>query len=476
MAEQHPTNDMFDVLASIRRLVSEERTAPQRIEPVPPAAPEPAVAGVEAAAASVTETDAGARLTFARSESRFVLTPALRVADEGDEAQPADAPAADAPSAPPAPEEFIAPQAPHATLTDVPAPAPETPPEAPPGAHPEAAPAFTHATPSRLTQDLDALDQRAASLEETIAELEAAVADISSEFEPDGGEPVDIVAEYFPDEGEAPAPLLSDFADDTPEPQPSFAQLRDLPLSQGPLVFTRDPLPAESEALAEAQPGVVRPHGIMAGFDAMSSAPDDALDLPVTGEALIPAVLPPRAPQDEAAGWPERRGSPFGASARLDQTVGETVAEDAPEPEPEADEAPAPRSRLQILRPETADTTVTESLAPEPEGDEAEADAEDVAEADAEDVAEAEMARAPAETGRSALAAEPLAAATGAEDEPLPPLFDPLADADYDVDALRDIVAELVRDELRGALGERITRNIRALVRAEMKRILAEEA
>lgn len=473
MAEQHPTNDMFDVLASIRRLVSEERTAPRRIEPVPPAAPapaDPAEAAVEVAAASVTETDAGARLTFARSESRFVLTPALRVADEGGEAPPADAPAAETPAAPPAPEEFIAPQAPHAAT----APVSET----PSGAAPEMAPDFTHAAPSRLTQDLDALDQRAASLEETIAELEAAVADISSEFEPDGGEPVDIVSEYFPDDGEAPAPLLSDFAADdadTPAPQPSFAQLRDLPLSQGPLVFTRDPSPAETEALAEAQPGVVRPHGIMAGFDAMSSAPDDALDLPVTGEALIPAVLPPRAPQDEAAGWPERRGSPFGANARLDKTADQTVDEPALEPDAEPDEAPAPRSRLQILRPQTVDTTVTERLAPEPDEDVAEADAEPEAEADAEDLAEAEMPRAPAEPDRSALAAEPLAAATGAEDEPLPPLFDPLADADYDVDALRDIVAELVRDELRGALGERITRNIRALVRAEMKRILAEE-
>jgi hypothetical protein len=467
MAEQHPTNDMFDVLASIRRLVSEERTAPQRIEPLPPTAPvstapAPAVAAVEVAAASVSETDAGARLTFARSESRFVLTPALRVADEDGAVQPAAAPAAEAQSAPPAPEEFIAPQAPHAATAPVSETAAET------------ASDFTHAAPSRLTQDLDALDQRAASLEETIAELEAAVADISSEFEPDGGELVDIVAEYFPDEGEAPAPLLSDFAPDAdenaPEPHPSFAQVRDLPLSQGPLVFTRDPSPAETEALAEAQPSVVRPHGIMAGFDAMSSAPDDALDLPVTGEALIPAVLPPRAPQDEAAGWPERRGSPFGGNARLEKTVHQTVDEDAPEPE--ADEAPAPRSRLQILRPEMAETAVTESLTPELEEDVSEPDSE----LEAGDLAEPEMARVPAEPDRSALAAEPLAAATGAEDEPLPPLFDPLADADYDVDALRDIVAELVRDELRGALGERITRNIRALVRAEMKRILAEEA
>jgi len=42
-----------------------------------------------------------------------------------------------------------------------------------------------------------------------------------------------------------------------------------------------------------------------------------------------------------------------------------------------------------------------------------------------------------------------------------------------DEDALRDLVAELVREELRGQLGERITRSVRKLVRAEIQRALA---
>lgn len=37
---------------------------------------------------------------------------------------------------------------------------------------------------------------------------------------------------------------------------------------------------------------------------------------------------------------------------------------------------------------------------------------------------------------------------------------------------LRDLVAEVLRDELAGALGERITRNIRKLVRREIHRVL----
>ena len=40
---------------------------------------------------------------------------------------------------------------------------------------------------------------------------------------------------------------------------------------------------------------------------------------------------------------------------------------------------------------------------------------------------------------------------------------------------LRDLVGEIVREELRGALGERITRTVRKLVRAEIRRLLATE-
>jgi hypothetical protein len=41
-----------------------------------------------------------------------------------------------------------------------------------------------------------------------------------------------------------------------------------------------------------------------------------------------------------------------------------------------------------------------------------------------------------------------------------------------DEEALRDLVAEIVREELMGTLGERITRNVRKLVRREINRAL----
>lgn len=43
----------------------------------------------------------------------------------------------------------------------------------------------------------------------------------------------------------------------------------------------------------------------------------------------------------------------------------------------------------------------------------------------------------------------------------------------FDEEVLRDLVRDLIREELQGTLGERITRNIRKLVRAEVARALA---
>ncbi|MEM6339727.1 MAG: hypothetical protein AAF729_01150 [Pseudomonadota bacterium] len=44
-----------------------------------------------------------------------------------------------------------------------------------------------------------------------------------------------------------------------------------------------------------------------------------------------------------------------------------------------------------------------------------------------------------------------------------------------DEETLRDMVSEIVREELQGVLGERITRNVRKLVRREIHRALAAQ-
>jgi hypothetical protein len=50
------------------------------------------------------------------------------------------------------------------------------------------------------------------------------------------------------------------------------------------------------------------------------------------------------------------------------------------------------------------------------------------------------------------------------------------AEATYDEEFLRDLVRDLIREELAGGLGEKITRNVRKLVRAEIAQALAARA
>ena len=58
-------------------------------------------------------------------------------------------------------------------------------------------------------------------------------------------------------------------------------------------------------------------------------------------------------------------------------------------------------------------------------------------------------------------------------DGPKENAFTDLSDSlDFDEEALRELVAEVVRSELQGELGERITRNVRKLVRREIHRAL----
>jgi len=97
-----------------------------------------------------------------------------------------------------------------------------------------------------------------------------------------------------------------------------------------------------------------------------------------------------------------------------------------------------------------------------------------------EEAAEAAEMASSEDTAAEAIAAEPLAGAASAEtvaqtaftDAALETLGE-AADTYLDEDSLRDLVAGIVREELQGPLGERITRNVRKLVRREIHRALA---
>lgn len=93
---------------------------------------------------------------------------------------------------------------------------------------------------------------------------------------------------------------------------------------------------------------------------------------------------------------------------------------------------------------------------------------------DAEDDGETQSGRPQPAGPDTAPAADPAetvveAAFTGAALETLAET----GDSYLDEDGLRDLVASIVREELQGPLGERITRNVRKLVRREIHRALA---
>lgn len=103
------------------------------------------------------------------------------------------------------------------------------------------------------------------------------------------------------------------------------------------------------------------------------------------------------------------------------------------------------------------------------------------------DIAAAAMAEAPSDGEESAMAADPLDDAEAAEttdedavddlgDEPWSFTF-PEEDEDGILDeaTLREIIVDVVREELQGALGQRITRNVRKMVRREIRLALAAE-
>lgn len=83
----------------------------------------------------------------------------------------------------------------------------------------------------------------------------------------------------------------------------------------------------------------------------------------------------------------------------------------------------------------------------------------------------AEPAAAPTETRAEMVAqlAKEVEAAIGIGAAPRNPL------AEMDVESLRIMVVQIVREELAGELGEKITRNVRKLVRREINRVLASK-
>lgn len=280
----------------------------------------------------------------------------------------------------------------------------------------------------------------AQSLEDTIAELEAAVAGIGGEFEPDGSE---VAKGTLPD-----AALEDAFEDGFAVDEAAEAESAELaqPVTSGDLRSRSAPAAPERDEADDDTP------------EESVAASDDEPDHPVEA--------------DEAADMPA--GDEVATRAEPEDVTADLAADDdAERPEGSEDDrfeepaGPVPAfvhgGGLRSSRPvaETggmANGTVRRLT---------------LTAADAVPGGPARWERDDAPEAEPLIHAGPDAGADDDDaDDDAVGLFSAGDEAVIDMEMLRDLVAEIIREELQGPLGERITRNVRMLVRREINRAL----
>lgn len=310
----------------------------------------------------------------------------------------------------------------------------------------------------------------AVSLEDTIAELEAAVAGIGGEFEPDGSEvvrarAVDAELEEAFEEG-----FAVDLAAEEEEDTLALAQ----PVTSGAVGAEALSFPAEADA-PDGLAGRTEPVGAVPAEPAMAAAAEAGAAETGTAEPGAAATGPdsvaePAVPEEAPWNGADADAMPAEPAPAFAHSVAAwrgAAAASRIEAAPIEAARPSALRRLTL----TAADAVTDGPAPWDRGD--------------APPAEPEAGHGKAEPGgagqsldaapglASALADEsPGSAPEGGEAEGEGSIFGPGEDGLIDMDMLRDIVAEIIREELQGPLGERITRNVRMLVRREINRAL----
>lgn len=416
MTDRKMSPEIEDVLASIRRLVSQDTIVPNP----PPAAiaeRQSAADAPRAVAASPDLRSTAALATPSKPQTAMMsapvaptLEPALPVAEEAD------------------------------PLVLTPALRVEEEPAAP------AMPPVRSAPQVLRRDDLGAELSR---LEDTIAELEAAVGEQAG-FEPEEGDRFVLQ----PDPG---------YVADVPEAG-FWAEAED-PLPEGWSVPGADIV----QIHAPSQPSAPLPHAAQAPTEPVEEPLWLATD--AEPEALAPDVLAPEVVQawdDLAApGWAVDDMAPVDSDA-IDEI-----------------RTPIPDEALVVSEAQVADPVLQEPEAPTDEDLPApEAVAEDVAADQVERPVVPDMSASPAQGGgshrlhlqdapASQQAFQSPAAVTEPEEDVS--LFAEGPEAAIDEEALRQLIAEIIRQELQGTLGERITRNVRRLVRQEIQRALSTQ-
>ena len=339
----------------------------------------------------------------------------------------------------------------------------------------------------------------AKSLEDRIAELEAAVSTRADEYEPDGSEdqaqhrPDRIVYTRPPSETEEaamrgatlrltqlavarsePKRDESEMRQDTDTPTVAFRHAARMRASVIPEVTPDEDEAPMAEDVAQPAPDKAEVHrfhnpdDMLERFEARMNG-DVSQPIPGPGHNGFSERLAPYAPEEEAEASDEA-GSlaslPAEAAEPVDglpvEPASGTVAEDAM---PEAAEVPFQGLARDVMLDE---------------------DNEDEAEGGSEPLDDADFEAALTEAVTTSLVSEPTVApdaeeqpsADAAEEMPVTAAAPAaamvsLTASAIDEETLRPIVAKLIREELQGELGERITRNVRKLVRREIMRAVS---
>ncbi|AMY70686.1 hypothetical protein [Frigidibacter mobilis] len=312
-------------------------------------------------------------------------------------------------------------------------------------------------TPALRVARPDAASLRA-SLEETIAELEAAISGSGSEWEPDGSEMPegqvagdDLAAELaatisaIEEEGEAADAAHPEERGDAPQAE-----------VEAPIAG----MPAEGAVRLVSDTGDARPEGLWSQY-------------PETMEWAAPGDLTD--PAESSSGDVVVADEPLREGLELAPAEPESLAIDA---SPDADIESADR----FWAAEAEDLASRELALPAEEASTSAAEAPDWQD---DPSADSQPRRLHLAGGLGWGATPPVSDAGRGwlpdesedgdmlEAEEEPGLFGDAEDAVLDEAALRALVSEIIRQELQGTLGERITRSVRKLVRREIQRALA---
>ena len=257
------------------------------------------------------------------------------------------------------------------------------------------------------------------SLEARIAELEAAIQSGAQEWEPDGSEQV-----------------LDD------ETRPLSADIEPAEHAHLEVVPHRDEDVASAEAIQDSTQDDAE---LATEFVAVDDA-DPAIDaMEVEASEPLEASDENPIPEIEATLSVEVAATDPEAEPReIPQLAEVEEIEPEPEPEPELTVPEDVISMVEVDQPDHVD--------------------------DAPEVSE--KFETLVEDSVSDLDTEFVAAAAFVDDEDIGNILGEES-ATIDEDTLRDMISDLVRQELQGALGERITRNVRRLVRREIQRALS---